>query len=215
LRRGVAVTRRDHDIRIVFVATMIVNGAGMVSWLFPQRLVDLGFPNNPILWYTALGIVASALGAAALRIVESRLDGVGVARRVYALACVVGTLGLVVLAIAPNAVTGSLGVLLVAGIAFNVTRAISVIWVNRRTSSDVRATVHSFLSQAESVGEICAGFALAFLAHTAGTTATLVTAGAVMATAGVTVARSHADRMCSPTNAPDGSAKMRRSDRQT
>jgi putative transcriptional regulator len=41
------------------------------------------------------------------------------------------------------------GVLLARGISFNVTGAVSVIWVNRRTTSDVRTTLHSFLSQAE------------------------------------------------------------------
>src|SRR5258707_15799143 len=101
-------------------------------------------------------------------LVEARLDGVGVARRVYALTCFIGMLGLVVLAVAPDALIGGAGVLLVSGIAFNVTRTVSVIWVNRRTTSDVRATVHSFLDQAESIGEICSGFALAVTAGVAG-----------------------------------------------
>jgi hypothetical protein len=46
-------------------------------------------------------------------------------------------------------VTGSAAVLLVAGIALPLTRTIGTIWVNRQTSGDVRATVHSFLAQAE------------------------------------------------------------------
>ena len=101
----------------------------------------------------------------------------GVARRVYALTCFIGMLGLIVLAVAPDALIGGAGVLLVSGIAFNVTRTVSVIWVNRRTTSDVRATVHSFLDQAECIGEISGGFALTLLAFT-----------------GALVARSRADR---------------------
>jgi hypothetical protein len=144
-RLGVSLARRDHEFLQVFVATMLINGAALVGWLFPRQLVNLGFPSDPVLWYTAFGICSSAAGFVALRIVEARLDGVGVARRVYALTCFIGMLGLVVLAVAPDALIGGAGVLLVSGIAFNVTRTVSVIWVNRRTTSDVRATVHSFL----------------------------------------------------------------------
>lgn len=182
----------------MFAATMIINGAGVITWLFPKQLVNVGFPNDPVLWYTALGILSSAVGVVALHIVEARIDGVGVARRMYALACFIGVLGLVVLAYAPDALIGGAGVLLVGGIAFNVTRAVSVIWVNRRVTSDVRATVHSFLSQAETIGETFGGFALAVLAQAAGISVTLVTSGALIACAGVMVARSRADRAPTP-----------------
>jgi hypothetical protein len=85
-------------------------------------------------------------------------------------------------------------VLLVNGIAFNVTRTVSVIWVNRRTTSDVRATVHSFLSQAESIGEILGGFALAVTAGAAGISIALITSGVLIAFTGAMVARLGADR---------------------
>jgi predicted MFS family arabinose efflux permease len=193
-RRGLTLARRDREILLVLAATFIVNGAGMIAWLFPKQLVTLGFPNDPLLWYTALAILASAVGVLALRIVEARIDGVGVARRIYALACFVGVLGLAVLASAPNALVGGIGVLLVGGIAFNVTRAVSVIWVNRRATSDVRATLHSFLSQAETIGEIFGGLALALVAQAGGIAVALVTSGALVAGAGALVVRSRADR---------------------
>lgn len=193
--QGIALARHDHDIRLMLASTLIINGASMVAWLFPKQLVDVGFPNYPVLWYTALGILAAAVGAIALRIVEAHIDGVGFARRLYALACFIGVVGMLLLAFAPNALIGSVGVLLITGIAFSVTRAISVIWVNRRTRSEMRATVHSFLSQAESVGEIVSGFALAILAGAAGSAATLVSAGALMALTGVIVARARVDRV--------------------
>jgi hypothetical protein len=93
-----------------------------------------------------------------------------------------------VLACAPDALVGSIGVLLASGIAFTVTRAVSVIWVNQRTSSDVRATVHSFLSQAECAGEIGSGFPLAALAGAAGIPAVLFASAALTACAGAAVA---------------------------
>jgi len=193
-RRGLALARRDHEIRLVLAATAITNGAGIVTWLFPRQLVGLGFPDDPVLWYAATGIGASVAGAAVLRLVEARIDQAGAARRIYALACCAGVLGLITLACAPDALVGCAGVLLVSGVAFSVTRAVSVIWVNRRTASDVRATVHSFLSQAESAGEIAGGLALAGLARTASLPATLLASAGLVAGLAVMVGRARADR---------------------
>ncbi|WP_219467901.1 MFS transporter, partial [Nonomuraea rhizosphaerae] len=166
LRRGVTLARRDREIRLMLAATMLLNGAAVVSWLFPQRLITLGLPADPALWYTALVVCASGAGVVALRVAQPRLGG-GV-RGLYAGSCLLGVLGLAVLAGAPEAVSGAAGVLLVNGVAFTLTRAVSVIWVNRRVTGDVRATVHSLLSQAETAGKVAGGFALAALAVTAG-----------------------------------------------
>jgi MFS family permease len=193
-KQGLSLSRRDRDILLVLTATVILNAAAMISWVFPRQLVNEGFPDNPVLWYTALGVLSSLVGVLALHFVGARVDGVGVARRTYALSCFLGLLGLIILATAPTAIIGSAGILLVTGISFNVTRSISTIWVNRRTPGEIRATMHSFLSQAESVGEIAGGVALAGLARLAGTVATIVAAGALIALTGVIVARSHADR---------------------
>jgi hypothetical protein len=65
---------------------------------------------------------------------------------------------------------------------------VSVIWVNRRTTSDVRATVLSCLSQAESFGEIVSDSALMILARAADMRSTLLAAGALLALAAVTLA---------------------------
>lgn len=194
LQRGIALARRDRQILLMLAATMLINGASMVTWLFPRRLVDLGFPGDPVLWYSAIGILSFAVAAAALRIVEDRIDGPGAARRAYALACVIGVLGLIVLACAPDALLGGAGVLLASGVAFNVTRAVSVVWVNRRTVSEVRATVHSFLSQAECAGEIASGTALAVLARATGIVGVLIASAAIVAFTGAIVARARGDR---------------------
>jgi MFS family permease len=189
-RRGLRLARRDRGVLVMLIATMLLNGAGVITWLFPRQLVNLGFPGELVLWYTALCVLSFAAGVVALRIVEARIDGAGAARRRYVLACFVGVLGLIVLAYAPDALAGGAGVLLARGISFNVTRAVSVIWVNRRTTSDVRTTMHSFLSQAESAGEIVGGFALAALAQAGGISVTLLTSAALIAATGVLVARS-------------------------
>ena len=194
LRRGVVLARRDHEILLVLAATFLVNGAAEAfGRLYPKRLVELGFPTqpDPIVWFTGLGVVTFAVGALALRIVEARIAGVGVARRAYAAACFMGALGLIMLAYAPDAIIGSAGVLLVSGLALTVTRAVGVIWVNRRATSDVRATVQSFLAQVEYVGEILCGVALGALAQATTITVAFTCSCALIACAGMMVIRSH------------------------
>jgi acyl-CoA hydrolase len=63
-----------------------------------------------------------------------------------------------------------------------------------RITSDVRATVHSYLSEAESIGEIFGGFALALLTKAAGISIALIAAGAILAFAGAMVVRFRTDR---------------------
>jgi MFS family permease len=196
LQRGAALARRDHQILVVFVATFLVNGASdAFGRLYPKQLISLGFVNrlDPVMWFTGLGVITFAIGALALRIVEAHINRVGVARRVYAAACSVGALGVLVLAVAPDAVTGSVGVLLATGMAWTLTRAVGAIWVNARASSDVRATVQSFLAQVEYLGEIICGIGLGLLAQVTSITGALAGACALVVCAGVVVARSHAD----------------------
>jgi hypothetical protein len=88
---------------------------------------------------------------------------------------------------APDIRFAVLGVLLFSGIAEPVTRATATIAVNRRTASDVRATVHSFLSQAENAGELVFGLALAAVVAAATTTTALVCAALLVVAAGVVV----------------------------
>jgi predicted MFS family arabinose efflux permease len=98
-------------------------------------------------------------------------------------------------------------VLLARGISFNVTRAVSVVWVNRRTTSDVRTTLHSFLSQAESTGEIIGGFALAALAQASGISVTLLASAALIAATGALVTRSRPSG--EPGSPPGGGPRWR------
>jgi len=194
VRLVISLVRRDHEILLVCVATMLINAASMAEWLFPKQLIHLGFPSNSVLWYTAVGICSTAAGVIALHLVQARIDGVGVARRMYTLACFIGVLGLLVLAEAPHALIGGVGVLLVSGITVNVTRIVSVIWINERTSSSVRATVRSFLDLAEAIGQICGGFTLAVIAGVAGMSMTLLTSTVLMALSGTIVALARADQ---------------------
>jgi MFS family permease len=194
-RRGLNVARRERVIILVLVATLLVNGGSEgFGRLFARRLVLLGLPTDPdpIVWFAAIGLLGVALGAVTLRVVEARIAGTGVARRVYIWASAIGVVGLLVFAHSPNAASAAAGALLVSGIALPTIRVTATILVNRRTSSDVRATVHSLLSQSENAGEIVFGLALAFLAGVASSTVALTGSAALLAGAGLVVSRARA-----------------------
>lgn len=194
LRHGIELTRGDHEILLVIVAWLLANGSGEgYGRLVEKRLVAVGFADtdHPIAWFTALGLTTLLLGAVVLRAVEARIDGAEVARRTYATCCAVGVVGLMVFAYAPDARYAVAGSLLVSGVAHPgaVLRAVGEIWVNRRTTSDVRATVHSLLSQAEQIGELLFGLLLAALARTTAVTLSLMGSTVLLGAAGFLVGR--------------------------
>jgi MFS family permease len=194
LRRGLALARLDRVLLVVLVATLLVNGSGEAyGRLLENRLVALGMPTrpDPIVWFAALSLAGVALGAVVLRAVEMRINGAGVAKRTYVYSSAAGFAGLLLFAHAPDTATAIAGVLLVSGIAHPVIRTAGVIWVNRRATSAVRATVHSLLSQAEHAGEIIFGVTLAVVARAASTTVALTVSAALLACAGLLVTTAH------------------------
>lgn len=191
---AVHLARYDREILLVTAAWLFVNGSGEVyGRLLQKRLIGLGFGggNGSILWFTALGLATMAVSSMALRVVEHRIDEEDVARRSIIACCTAGVVGLALFAFAVDARLVIAGVLLATGCMSPgaVVRAMTEIWVNRRTTSGVRATVHSLLSFSEHVGEIVFGGALAVVAATGGLTASIVGAAALLALAGGLVAR--------------------------
>ena len=79
-----------------------------------------------------------------------------------------------------------------------MTRTVSVIWVNRRATSDVRATVQSFLAQAEYLGEISLGFGLGVLAQATSIGVAMLGSCALVACAGLLAIRSRAAQRADP-----------------
>jgi MFS family permease len=194
LGRGVALARRDREILLVLVAWLLVNGSAEgYGRLLQKRLVLLGFgAERPIVWFTALGLAFLAVGAVALRAVEARITGPGVARRLSVGGCALGLVGLVVFAAAPDPRWAVAGALAVSGVTRPVLRAVSEIWVNRRATSDVRATMGSFLSQAEHLGEITFGLLLAAVAQASSLPAAVLGSAVLIAVAGAVVSRARA-----------------------
>ncbi|MFI6679093.1 MFS transporter [Kribbella sp. NPDC050470] len=166
-RRGLTLVRRNREIMLIFAATFLVNGASDAAGRMTQKqLLDLGWPSepDPIIWFTGLGVVGLLVGALTLRVLGKRIDG-DQARTDYAWAAVSGVVSMAMLALARDPVVGAIAVVLVSGIVTPLTRVISTIWVNARTTSDVRATTHSFLAQLEYLGEIVCGVGIAAIAR--------------------------------------------------
>ena len=182
LVRGLTVVRRH--LLLPLVATFVVNGlAGTVGRLYQLRLVDVGLSVDPVLWFTGLGVVMCLAGAAVLRAVQRRIDGVHTARRGYGGAVAVAAAGVCGLAFAPEEWSGSVAVVLAAG-ALPLARSFGVVWVNGKAESAVRATVHSLFAQAEYAGGIACGLALAMISDLF---SGLVTSAALLAAIAVVV----------------------------
>ncbi len=165
---GLTLVHQSPEIRRIFLATFLLNGAASAGGrLAPLQVLDLGLPVtwDPIVWFTAVGVIALVAGAAALRIAQQRLDGAH-ARHSYRVAATVGFIGMTVFAFAPNAVIATVAFVVVSGIAVPLTWLIAGIWVNARTTSAVRATTLSFLSQADYLGGLTTGLTIALLAAT-------------------------------------------------
>lgn len=178
-RRGARLATLDRTILTLVVITILVNGAAdSFGRIHPVRLTELGFPtgNDGTLWFTALGIGALIAGALALLAVERRIHSEPGARGAMIMAAVAGVLSLALLAAAPTLTLAIIAVLIASGVAMPLIRTVTTIWVNRRTTSDVRATVHSFLAQAEYAGEILCTAALAALSGLAGASGAILLA---------------------------------------
>jgi hypothetical protein len=166
-RRGLALVGRSREILLIFLATFLIHGAAdPLARMYPKQLLDQGLPtaHDPMIWFTGLGIVSLLLGAILLRVVEKRVDGAH-ARQDFALAALVGAAGVALLAFPPAPNAAIAAVVLVAGGTDPIIRLVATVWVNARTTSEVRATTHSFLAQAEYLGEISCGACIALLAQ--------------------------------------------------
>jgi MFS family permease len=166
-RKGLALARTDRILIFAFIATMLtIGGAGEgFNRMYTKQLTNVGFPNDhsTMVWFGLLNLATLAGGAMALHLVERKIDDPDTARRAFATSCVLAAIGVTVLAVSGNVFLASVGAVL-TGIALLVARAVCGVWVNRRVTSDVRATVHSLLQQAEYAGEAALTLGLGVLA---------------------------------------------------
>jgi hypothetical protein len=130
LQGGLRVVRTERVVAAGLLANVFLHGSEEgFGRPFELRLVDLGLPSQPslIVWLAAIALVAAGIGAVTLRVVEHRIDGTGVASRSYGIASIVGVVGLITFAHAPNASAAVAVALLVHGVASPTTRAAATI----------------------------------------------------------------------------------------
>lgn len=166
-RKGISLARTDRILLFAFFATMLsVGGAGEgFNRMYTKQLTDVGFPDDQttMQWFALLNLATLAGGALALHAVERTIMVPDTARRAFQWSCALAASGVLLLAMARNPLVAGAGAVL-TGIALLVARAVSGVWVNRRVASDIRATVHSLLQQAEYLGEAVLTLGLGVLA---------------------------------------------------
>jgi hypothetical protein len=179
LRQGLAAARRPA-LRVLLAVTVLAGfGSEAVDRLHVARLDEIGFPDTvsvPVLIGGAA--VAHSIAAIVLLLILGRtLTG---PRLVTAWVGLTAATGVGVLVIARADLLGLALVGVIAqGAARDVARTVTVAWTNHFTDSSNRATVHSFVGQALSLGEISGGVALGVLAQQTGIS-TALTASAVV-----------------------------------
>lgn len=189
--RGARLAVRDRTLLMLVVVTVLVNGAAdSFARIFPVSLDEHGLPagTSGTVWFTTISVAGYACAALALRAVQQRLHSDRGARTSLALSCVMGLISLALLGVAPSLAWAVAAVLLANGLAMPLMRTVTTIWVNRRTTSDIRATTHSFLAQAEYCGEILCALILAGLAGVTGTGGAMLLAALLFAVSACIVA---------------------------
>ena len=183
LRTGLYRIRSHRVLVHILLCTYLVNGADEAfGRLYAKQLVELGLPSGaaPVFWLSLLAVASLGLSIAALSVANRIIQRTENHASAYGVAAIAGFLGLLLFALSPGFEIAAFAVLVVGGIAMSVMRTVSEVWANSHSSSEVRATVQSFLSLAENVGEVSLGFFLAIIASYAGIPIAMIGSSAIL-----------------------------------
>ena len=187
LRRGWELSSGTKALRVLVLVIFITGLAKeAIDRLDVQRLVDVGLPEDldEALVIGVIVAVRSSFAAAALLVARRRATGRGVVVAITGLLFGVA-IGVVVLAQVEMLAIAALGLMLQGGLHLATVPLVTT-WANNFAPSSARATVHSFIGQAEAFGEILGGIALGAVAEIF-TVPTAMTLSAVLfAIAGIT-----------------------------
>lgn len=193
LVNGATATLTVPALRILFIAIVMAGFASeAVDRLQVKRLDAVGWPSfTPEATFVAGLVIVQALGAVALLSVAGRrLAG---HRLVPALVLLhLGTgIGVVALARSNVLFIAASGLAIQGGLR-TVAQTVVIGWTNNFATDENRATVHSFIGQAQSLGEITGGIGLGLIATTFGLPVAIGLAGAVyLSTAALTATARH------------------------
>lgn len=166
---GMASARSVPALRVLLVVMIAMGVASeAVDRLDLRRLDQVGLSDNTneIVVVAVIAALQSALAGIALWFSRHRL---GSERLATGLAVMLGgaAVAIVALALVPVLPIAAAGLVL-QGALRNATGPVTVAWTNAHADGRHRATIHSFVGQAEATGEIAGGVALGAVATMAG-----------------------------------------------
>ncbi len=166
LRNGFGQARSISPLRILVIVVFIGGLAKeAIDRLDVQRLVDVGLSTeaNEIVVIGVLSASRMLIGLILLTLAGTRIAGKAVVPGMAILFGVVGA-GVLMLAHFDVLALAAIGLVLQGG--FHVaSEPLVVAWTNNFASDRARATVHSFMGQAEAFGEILGGITLGVVAQ--------------------------------------------------
>ncbi len=179
LGEGVEASRKP-GLRVLLFASVVTGFASeAVDRLAVARLDEVGLQDtiSPALLIGGAAVVQSVAAIVLLFVFGRRLAGPQLVTAMVILnaltAVGVGVLaqgGLLAMALSGMAVQGT---------TRSIARTVTTGWTNHFTNRSNRATVHSFVGQAQSLGEISGGIILGFVAQRAGIGLALTTSAAL------------------------------------
>ena len=193
-RQGAGLAVRRRRLLAVVSAAAIAGCAGeAIDRLETPRLVELGLPDfdggQAVIFFGAAWFVMSGLAIPVMVWLRRRLARPDAARdaRLLARLLVVAGVGALALAISPIFAVALAGwtILDVAG---ETTYPLAEAMANREATASVRATVISFLGQAEALGQVLGGVSLGLVAQYVSLPIALAVAAALLGTAAIPVA---------------------------
>ena len=191
LRQGLAASRRP-GLRVLLIVTVLTGFASeAVDRLNIARLDQIGFPVSidvPLLIGAAV-ILQSLAAIVILFVFARRLAGPRLVTAMVILN-VITAIGVAALALADLVAIALAGVI-AQGTVRSVARTVTVAWTNHFTSRSNRATVHSFVGQAMSLGEISGGITLGLIAQHIGIQSALGVSAAIYLLAAGWARRGH------------------------
>ncbi|MCY3806879.1 MAG: hypothetical protein OXG91_10365 [bacterium] len=193
-RHGAALTLRRRMLLGVVSSAVITGFAGeAIERLDTLRLVTLGLPDydggEAVVFFGVVWFIMAGLSIPVMVWLRRRLATPDTPRdaRLLVRLLAVASVGALALAISPIFALALAGwtILDVAG---ETTYPLAEAMANREASSGVRATVISFLGQAEALGQVLGGVTLGLVAQFVSVPVALATAASLLAIAAVPVA---------------------------
>ena len=190
LRAGARTCRRVPALWLLVVGVAIGGFAKeVIDRLDIQRLVDVGLPDDidEVLLIAIIAALRSAAGIVVLMVVRRRVVGPGV---VCGLSTIIAptALGVALLAQVDVLALAAFGLVLHGG-TWAASEPVVAAWANTFANNRERATVHSFVGQAEAFGEIGGGIVLGVVAQAAGVPTAMSISAALFATSALTYFR--------------------------